>query len=983
MNPGKRNVFRGIFTETVTILGWIVGSALHSIFTKKSFNKLSNDESIDSRIIYGSFLTIIQLLIAATTGICISLIIKLIKRNSASKNLNNETIINENNLSIEGSITESTCENRFEQTEGTQLSKSSSYILNENVDINNRNEEKTPEFYSNPDLDENINIDKIELNKEYNENTFNRFNVLPIFEEINFEKDVTTIKNESKKMAYHDLLDEGKRNKRWWGSNKMIFSAALYAVANICANTALGGGKVMLVQIIKCSELILTAVLAFVILKRKVTIREMIAFSISTSGIILVVTSTLSRGNANSKAVIYSVILASLGALTISLRNVIVSSENKNEKAIDTFTILSFWGTITSLTIFTVMTVSVGRFSVNIPLLPLIISGCFHATYNFSSLAFLKLVGSPIVHAYFNLAKRAIIVLTAELINCTVPPTIQILGSILAILGIHFSKEGSLKIKRRRKITNSEKKGFKGSDLPNFKSEQLNNNHSELKIKDKYPYTASIILSCIFIFIGWAVSYTSSCIIPRNGTSMDSTKYAKPSLISIKETNHELLNDNKIKEIIEIENWFEKYPKLLLYLSENKPRLLSESMKKYSNIDNNFSMQGNIVLSILSQTIGDVKTGMVFGLADHENKGDAGINWSQYMIFNYFDIRILYYCTSNKFHKHCDLNIAKKNACKQLIEPTIFLTGGGNLGGLWSIYENERREIFEKFREYNIVIFPQSLALKNIYENPNFEYLMRHKKLIIFVRDVYTFEYLKKLEDKNENSNSETAPKLFLIPDIVTSLFAIKLKTNKLYEEKINVYDIIWLNREDREAKIIEKNINVTHESKYSFKIDDWTKFSPTIYSKGISMGKKTIKELRDHSDTNNCRGLENIDMETDASFEEFSIGISLQRFCAGLEFIAQGKVIITNRLHGHIFSSLLKKKQVLLDTKYRKIRNYYDTWSFSINEKYVKLSDSDSDALVLAEQLLANTTFTDDTELFNKYCNKFTWRTNRSNLES
>ncbi|POM82774.1 Polysaccharide pyruvyl transferase family protein [Cryptosporidium meleagridis] len=950
INANRKRVIKGITIETLTILGWTVGSALHSIFTKKSFNKLSKDEPISSRIIFGSFLTIVQLLLASVTGILICGIISVIHRRKIKQDsvelVNNRISVDGNDSNIEGSITESTCENRFEQTDFTQISKSSSYIIDgDNIEIS---KEKTEfnEFDTNLNMDENANISYLILNKDYNLNTFNRnidfpeasFEIGSNYEnELKKDKLITSTSNRSQKNSYKKQISK----ERWWGSNKMLLSAALYAIANICANTALGGGKVMLVQIIKCSELILTAILAFFVLKRKVTVREVIAFSISTVGIILVVTSTLSNGNAGSKVIVYSVILAGVGAFTISLRNVIVSSANKNEKAVDTFTILSFWGMITSLTIFSIMSIAFGGFNINVSVMPLLISGCFHATYNFSSLAFLKLVGSPIVHAYFNLAKRAIIVLTAELINCTAPPIVQIFGSILAILGIHFSKKRKLSFKSKKKIASSYVNEIqnKNTDFNDKVGKVIKEQHKESKIenKDKYPYAASIAISSLFIIIGWITSYTCSCVLPKKSlTHMGEVKHRNSSFIDLEKNSQKF---DEIKKIFEIDNWFNNYPELLIYLSEKRPELLSQSMRKYTRISDNFFAQGEIMMSILNYTIGNVENGIVFGIADHENKGDAGINWSQYLVFKRLNIKIIYYCTSNYFHKPCDIKRALNIANSLPLKPTIFLTGGGNLGDVWPKYENERKKVLEEFHEFNTVIFPQSISLKSKDTIMDFDYLKMHKNLTIFVRDIYSFSFLHSILFNNQ---STTNTKLLLTPDIVTSIVTTKEKKSPNITKHLvfnEIYDILWINRNDRETRQWNKN----YDTNLNIKVDDWIKFMPTTYSKGISYGNKYI--LKSGEEIAPPLFVPNVFNSTyeydEPNFDVFSIGISLQRFCAGLNFILQGKVIITNRLHGHIFSSLLKKNQILLDTKYKKILNYYKTWRrcIEIGRRDVKIS--------------------------------------------
>ncbi|KAK6590512.1 hypothetical protein RS030_152325 [Cryptosporidium xiaoi] len=970
IGSNTRRIIKGVSIETITILGWTVGSALHSIFTKKSLNKLNENESITSRIIYGSFLTVIQLLIAASTGILICGIIKIKNINKGVKELN-EYNNSYRDSNFDGSVTESTCENKIDQINETQMSLSSSYILNEEsssikkilqgskdeIEINESNN------------DENSDIIFKEMNKSYNQSTFSRNREYPI--ELKIEKEIIA----NKVVTYEEFeVSEEKTKletkKRWWGTNELLFSSVLYAIANICANTALGGGKVMLVQIIKCSELILTTILAFLIQKRKITLREVASFSISTAGIVLVVTSTLTGNATPSKALIYSVLLAGIGALTISLRNVIISSSSKNEKAVDTFTILSFWGMISSLLIFTVLSLLFGKFSLNVPVLPLMISGFFHATYNFSSLAFLKLVGSPVVHAYFNLAKRAIIVLTAELINCTAPPPIQIIGSILAILGIHFSKKNNTNKKCINLRANFCKSKSKSSSPIENKGKVSNKVENENK--DKYPYAASIGISGLFIIFGWVISYTCSCIIPANNKpSLDHRiiNYGNNTFI---ESYNDHFNEERLREIVKLDDWFLKYPNILMYLSGKKPTFLSESMNIYNNISNNFTVQGKIMVAILANILRNVEHGIVFGLADHENKGDAGINWSQFVVTEFFKIKIIYYCTSNRSHKSCSLNEAYEIANNLNKKPVIFITGGGNIGDLWPKYEAERKEVVERFKEFEKVIFPQSVTVMND-EKFDSDYLFINGKLTIFLRDLFSFHYIEKIIKKKETKLGYEIynTKIFLTPDIVTSL--IILNNVKPLSMKMKSYstDIVWLNREDRESERRNNTEILFSYGNSSIIIGDWTNYLPTRYFIGVAMGRKRFESYISGHSFDLLKWASNNNITSENNFEIFSLGISLERFCRGLEFILQGKVLITDRLHGHIFSSLLNKKQVLIDTKYNKMKNYYNTWSFPIDREYIKFADSKKNALDFAVELLKSVKIEDKNRVYSSYCNE------------
>jgi pyruvyl transferase EpsO len=48
----------------------------------------------------------------------------------------------------------------------------------------------------------------------------------------------------------------------------------------------------------------------------------------------------------------------------------------------------------------------------------------------------------------------------------------------------------------------------------------------------------------------------------------------------------------------------------------------------------------------------------------------------------------------------------------------------------------------------------------------------------------------------------------------------------------------------------------------------------------------------------------------------------------AGVRILESGRVVITNRLHGHILSLLLGIPHVLLDTEQGKLSSFFDTWT-------------------------------------------------------
>nr|KAG5697703.1 hypothetical protein BaRGS_000588 [Batillaria attramentaria] len=70
-----------------------------------------------------------------------------------------------------------------------------------------------------------------------------------------------------------------------------------------------------------------------------------------------------------------------------------------------------------------------------------------------------------------------------------------------------------------------------------------------------------------------------------------------------------------------------------------------------------------------------------------------------------------------------------------------------------------------------------------------------------------------------------------------------------------------------------------------------------------------------------------------------------------GLLFLQRGRVVVTDRLHGHILCVLLDIPHVLLDNADNKLSSYYNTWTRGLAN--TRLTDNPQDAARLAMELL------------------------------
>jgi pyruvyl transferase EpsI len=208
----------------------------------------------------------------------------------------------------------------------------------------------------------------------------------------------------------------------------------------------------------------------------------------------------------------------------------------------------------------------------------------------------------------------------------------------------------------------------------------------------------------------------------------------------------------------------------------------------------------------------------------------------------------------------------------------LFITGGGNLGSLWDHTSGNISSVIEMFPNNNIVIFPQSMHYgsskaeqdeltnaKSLFNN--------HKRLLICARDSESYHKM-----------NEYFPQcsIILTPDIALLL-------DWPLENARSGVGICF--REDKEISLTacdkDKAVEAAHD------INDDVRFTSTL-----------------HPDAN-----------ADSSVNgEMMVVAKLYEFCSY-------KCIITDRLHGMVFSVITGTPCIVFDNSYGKNRALYETW--------------------------------------------------------
>lgn len=283
-----------------------------------------------------------------------------------------------------------------------------------------------------------------------------------------------------------------------------------------------------------------------------------------------------------------------------------------------------------------------------------------------------------------------------------------------------------------------------------------------------------------------------------------------------------------------------------------------------------------ILLNLLQDLLGKAKHVMLIDIATYDNKGDPAITVGQVMLLGRLKINIVYYCETymcgrgTSLKKAADVN--RKYSQEELV---ILMQGGGNLVG-YVYVDGIRKQYIESFPERKIIILSQSIFLHSKNQR-NLEYCRNlysnRSNLVMLLRDRQSYAIAKA---------NFPGVQVILAPDMA---FGIGIVPRQLPP----IYDIIWLKRNDLESP--RKYIIPPIPPNISVEVSDW------LYWRANKP---------------------NNDME-----KSFLIA------SAGFQFLQRGRIVVTDRLHGHILSTLMNIPHVLIDNPpHLKLSSFYKSWT-------------------------------------------------------
>ena len=282
------------------------------------------------------------------------------------------------------------------------------------------------------------------------------------------------------------------------------------------------------------------------------------------------------------------------------------------------------------------------------------------------------------------------------------------------------------------------------------------------------------------------------------------------------------------------------------------------------------------------------------------NCGDHAIWLGEKALLHHLGITPAYQCSMESYDRDA-LAAAVKDG-------TILMHGGGNFGDVYK-YHQFRLQVLKEFPDNQVIVFPQSMMFYSTKSLKHTAELFEvHGKAVITARDALTYYKMSKYFGPKT--------KVLHAPDM-----ALMLK--RLPRRQKPKFDIVWLNRADLEAANVLPAADIAklgEASNQTLHIVP-AKDQPMVVSEFTKVGTSLCV-----TDWFKCRFTSPEDVEKFVAYDfdtksEFWINWALM-------ILSLGKVVITDRLHGHILCQLAGIPHILLNNNYGKNFTYYDTWS-------------------------------------------------------
>lgn len=231
---------------------------------------------------------------------------------------------------------------------------------------------------------------------------------------------------------------------------------------------------------------------------------------------------------------------------------------------------------------------------------------------------------------------------------------------------------------------------------------------------------------------------------------------------------------------------------------------------------------------------------------------------------------------------------------------TIVLHGGGNLGDLYPASQRFREEVIAAFPFNRIIQLPQSIQFR---DPASLEHARRvfdsHPDFTLLVRD---------------ERSLALAEEHFDVPTVLCPDMALAL--GNLDRPVKAAQDVTWLSRTDHESR------GETPLQLDGIRPVDW--LSPVSPQSHLSFGSQAAARAA----TRAAGRLGARYAQGGPDLRGIYDRIAHRNVLRGARILARGRVVLTDRLHGHLLSLMLGIPHVVMGDAHGKVRGFFDAWT-------------------------------------------------------
>jgi exopolysaccharide biosynthesis predicted pyruvyltransferase EpsI len=296
----------------------------------------------------------------------------------------------------------------------------------------------------------------------------------------------------------------------------------------------------------------------------------------------------------------------------------------------------------------------------------------------------------------------------------------------------------------------------------------------------------------------------------------------------------------------------------------------------------------------------------------------------------------------------------------------ILLQGGGSFGDLYKSNHQFHEEIILRYRDRPIIFLPQTLYFaheENLLQSAKL--FNTHPDLTIFARDDYSFALAsqhfgncKIIKAPDMAFQLAGMPGFSTLTNLGKSIWYLRRQDRELEKPLDDILETTDLVTEDwvsfKQKWVIGESIVESLQRRFKRRLNPLeillTQSASQIFRETWQRGFLNPQEWLtrqkwqfDHSGySQSFKGL-------DSSYMHYQ---ALSFVISGIHQIQRHRLVVTSRLHGHIFCVLLGVPHVFLPNAYYKNKAFYDTWTAGI--PFSRFAEDPSELKVVMSELLS-----------------------------